>query len=162
MTDRPAVLFGQRLRNARERLGLTQKQIADLAYTTASGISQYESGLRTPRLDIALTIAHAAGFSLDGLGGIPEAPDGVHVRSMLDARGRPVEFAVSGGAVIIRAPVAELDGELAEEFAAFFVATARSAAVQAEIRATAAAEEMCLADCGAKTHDNHCRETTDA
>ncbi len=49
----------------RARSGLSQRQLAERAGTSAAAISQYESGRRQPRLDTLRRIVEAAGASLD-------------------------------------------------------------------------------------------------
>ena len=49
-------------RHARE---LTQHQLAELCATTQSAIARIESGLRPPRIDTLLRIAHALDCDLD-------------------------------------------------------------------------------------------------
>ncbi len=71
MPDRPAVLFGRQLRAARERLGLSQRELARRVHMTGPGLSGYESGQRMPPLDVALDLAKICGFSLDALNGEP-------------------------------------------------------------------------------------------
>lgn len=51
------------LRNARERLGLTQKQVADLIDGDQSAISRYENGNR-PDVDVAPKLAAVLGIPL--------------------------------------------------------------------------------------------------
>ena len=50
---------------ARERAGLTQRQLAELAGTSAAAICEYESGRRVPRVDTLERILAAAGARLD-------------------------------------------------------------------------------------------------
>lgn len=71
---------------------------------------------------------------------------------------------VPGGGVRLESAAAE---DFARAYTAACIEAARqagTAAAAAEFRA--AGEEMCLADCGARTHDNDCRtvsgETTNA
>ncbi len=67
MPDRLAVLFGRQLRAARERLGLSQRELARRVRMTGPGISGYETGTRMPPLDVALDLAKICGISLDAL-----------------------------------------------------------------------------------------------
>lgn len=50
---------------ARERAGLTQRQLAARAETSAAAICEYESGKRVPRVDTLERILAAAGARLD-------------------------------------------------------------------------------------------------
>lgn len=49
----------------RARSGLSQRELAERAGTSAAAISQYESGRRQPRLDTLRRIVEAAGALLD-------------------------------------------------------------------------------------------------
>lgn len=64
-----AVKFGERLRNARERRGLTQEQLAAMVGVAASRESEYESGHFTPHLEKAVKLAVALEVTLDELVG---------------------------------------------------------------------------------------------
>lgn len=57
--------MSKRLREARGRADMTQKQLADLAGIATSSVSAYEKGLKVPALDVAARIASALGVSLD-------------------------------------------------------------------------------------------------
>ena len=67
-------IFSLRLREARERKKLTQKQLADAAEITAASVSAYEKidGTKSPSIDIAIRLAKALGVSLDWLSGLPD------------------------------------------------------------------------------------------
>ena len=52
------------LREARERAGLTQKQLADRSGIAQSTISAYEAGKREPGLEALRKLLNAAGFDL--------------------------------------------------------------------------------------------------
>lgn len=166
MTDRPADLFGQRLRDARQRLGLSQKQMGARAGTSGPAISLYETAARTPPLDVALKLAKIAGISLDAVIWSDDGnPNGREMGSVLDTDGRPLAIGAARSAVTIGGH--HFDSYAIEDVARLIVAacwqaaaSARTDAERAEMRA--AAEEIRLADCGAATHDHHCRETTDA
>lgn len=51
------------LKVARKNAGLNQAQVAELAKTTQSAISKYESGEVIPSVDAAAAIAQALGMS---------------------------------------------------------------------------------------------------
>lgn len=51
--------ISERIRNAREKAGLTQKQLAEKAGIATITLQQYESGKRQPRLGILQNIAIA-------------------------------------------------------------------------------------------------------
>lgn len=64
--------LGKKLRQIREELGMSQRQIVDaLNYTAtplrASQISQYENGQREPTMMLVLAYARLAGISTDVL-----------------------------------------------------------------------------------------------
>jgi transcriptional regulator with XRE-family HTH domain len=61
--------FGERLRSARERRGLTQEQLAEMVGITASRESEYESGRFAPQLEKAAKLAVALEVTLDALVG---------------------------------------------------------------------------------------------
>lgn len=50
---------GDRLRDLREKAGLSQTQLAELANTTQTGITRYETGKREPPSDILERITKA-------------------------------------------------------------------------------------------------------
>lgn len=53
------------LAGARARAGLTQRELATLADTSAAAICEYESGKRVPRVDTLERVLAAAGARLD-------------------------------------------------------------------------------------------------
>ena len=66
-------MFDDRLRNARQRLGYTQRQVAEKAQINIASYSAYENDKSIPPLDIALRIADALETSLEVLCGRKEA-----------------------------------------------------------------------------------------
>lgn len=62
--------LGQRLQEQRTLRNLSQKQVALSVGVSASVISNYESGERTPSLEILLSLAHLFHCSSDYLLGI--------------------------------------------------------------------------------------------
>ncbi len=50
---------------ARDRAGLTQRQLADRSGTSAAAICEYEAGRRTPRVDTLERIVAATGAHLE-------------------------------------------------------------------------------------------------
>jgi putative transcriptional regulator len=54
-------LFGGRLKELRERAGLTQKQLADRAGISQRAVSHWEQGLREPSWSNVLALAGALG-----------------------------------------------------------------------------------------------------
>ncbi len=65
--------FGERLRQLRIEIKMTQKEFAELVGLTPSSISAYEKGNRVPDLDIAQKIAEKTNVSLDWLCGTETA-----------------------------------------------------------------------------------------
>lgn len=59
-----AVDFGVRVRLARERIGLTQEQLAEKLSTTQAAISGYENGIRRMYVTELPTLADALGVSI--------------------------------------------------------------------------------------------------
>ena len=62
-----AMRFGTNVKQIREVLGLSQRQVAERADTTGATISRIEAGLVSPSMDSACKIADALGVSLDRL-----------------------------------------------------------------------------------------------
>lgn len=56
-----AILFGERLRDRRKALGLTQAQLAEQTGITPAYISAVERGGANPTLDIMVKLAQAVG-----------------------------------------------------------------------------------------------------
>jgi transcriptional regulator with XRE-family HTH domain len=54
-------LFGARLKELRERAGLTQKELADRAGVSQRAVSHWEQGLREPSWSNVLALAGALG-----------------------------------------------------------------------------------------------------
>ncbi len=57
--------FGQRLKAARERAGMTQKELADAIGKSADTVATYEVGSRQPRLNDLPKIAEALEVPID-------------------------------------------------------------------------------------------------
>ncbi len=57
----PSVVFGVRLRQARDRLAITQEELATRAgideFSASARVSQYETGKHVPRYEIACRLA---------------------------------------------------------------------------------------------------------
>ena len=51
--------IGERIRQARKRAGLTQKQLGEVSGTSETTVKQYELGKRQPRIDQLQAIAAA-------------------------------------------------------------------------------------------------------
>jgi len=78
--------FSLRLREARERKKLTQKQLAELAGITAASVSAYEKldSAKSPSMEIAIQLAKALGVSLDWLAGIGDIQGGKENNEIID------------------------------------------------------------------------------
>ena len=60
--------FGEKLRILRKQRGMTLKELAEiLGYTTHSHISEFETGKRTPSLEVAIKISELFDVSVDQL-----------------------------------------------------------------------------------------------
>lgn len=66
-------IFGERLKQLREKKAVPQKEVAEAIGITAQTIMAYESGRRKPPLDIAVKLAKYFGASLDWLCGIEDS-----------------------------------------------------------------------------------------
>lgn len=66
--------FGERLKRAREKKGITAYILADLCDIPRSLVYDYETGKRIPRLDKAASMSGYLGVSLDYLAGLSEKP----------------------------------------------------------------------------------------
>lgn len=68
MTTRNAIpTLPDRLRELRDRAGLTQAALAGLVGTSQSALGSIEAGHRAPSLELSIRIAKALGVSLDTL-----------------------------------------------------------------------------------------------
>ncbi len=59
--------LGENIRKLREEKGLTQQQLADQLYVSRQTVCRWESGARTPDLDMAERIAEIFHISMDEL-----------------------------------------------------------------------------------------------
>jgi transcriptional regulator with XRE-family HTH domain len=69
MTEMNVMQFGDRLRLAREKAGLTQMDVASAMYTSQAMISRYESGSVMLKIDRVTEMADMYGVSIDWLCG---------------------------------------------------------------------------------------------
>ena len=58
---------GERIKAARKKAGMTQKELADKLGIPYQGISQYERGIRNPKIDTLVKIADILDVSTDYL-----------------------------------------------------------------------------------------------
>ena len=63
-------LFGQRIKQLRQELGLSQRDFAEKIGVTASALSAYEKGLKNPSVNVAINISSEFKVSLDWLCGL--------------------------------------------------------------------------------------------
>ena len=61
------VAIGARIKAARERVHLTQEQLAEIIDISPTHMSVIERGVKTPKLDSFVRIANALGVSTDAL-----------------------------------------------------------------------------------------------
>lgn len=62
-----AVYLGQKVRERREQIGMTQETLANTLDVTPLYVSAIENGRRLPSLPLFLTLANTLGSSLDDL-----------------------------------------------------------------------------------------------
>lgn len=61
------IAIGARIKVARERVHLTQEQLAEIIDISPTHMSVIERGVKTPKLDTFVRIANALGVSTDAL-----------------------------------------------------------------------------------------------
>ena len=61
------IAIGTRIKAARERVHLTQEQLAEIVDISPTHMSVIERGVKTPKLDTFVRIANALGVSTDAL-----------------------------------------------------------------------------------------------
>ena len=59
--------FGQKIRNRREELGYTQKELAERVHTTQPYVSRLERGHFNPSMQMIINIATSLNISVDYL-----------------------------------------------------------------------------------------------
>ena len=64
--------FAERLKMLRQELNLTQNQLAEETKISRSVISEWESGLKIPRLDSLIKLAEFFKCSIDYLAGLED------------------------------------------------------------------------------------------
>lgn len=96
--------FGRRLREERERLGLNQTELGDLADVKKNAQSNYEQGLRYPSADYLQRLAQAGADVLYILTGqrttgvlSPDEAALLAAFRAMDARGRAAALAMAAG-----------------------------------------------------------------
>ena len=83
--------FAGRLKQLREKAGLTQEQLAKQAGLSKGGIANLEQGIRAPAWETVQALASALGVSCEAFQVSP-APDATPV-----SRGRPRKTPAQGG-----------------------------------------------------------------
>lgn len=66
-------ILSKRIKELRQEKNLTQRQLAENANTTATSISAYEKGQKTPSIEVLCNIANALETSVDWLCGNTES-----------------------------------------------------------------------------------------
>ena len=61
------IAIGARIKAARERVHLTQEQLAEIVDISPTHMSVIERGVKTPKLDTFVRLANARGVSADAL-----------------------------------------------------------------------------------------------
>ena len=67
------LVFGQRIKQLRQGLHLSQRDFAKKIDVTASALSAYETGIKNPSVNVAINIATVFGISVDWLCGLRDA-----------------------------------------------------------------------------------------
>ncbi len=77
--------YGKRIKDARNKSGLTQKQLGERLGVSESAVAQYESGQRVPKVDTLQRIADALNIPLANLLGIATLIDGAYTQEEMKA-----------------------------------------------------------------------------
>ena len=80
------VAIGARIKAARERVHLTQEQLAEIIDISPTHMSVIERGVKTPKLDTFVRIANALGVSTDALLQDVVVPVNASIMAELSAR----------------------------------------------------------------------------
>lgn len=76
----------ERLKEARTNAKMTQTKLAKMCNVSQGTIANWESGLRTPDLEMIITLVNLLGVSADYLLGIDESPKSMYDASILFAK----------------------------------------------------------------------------
>lgn len=68
------LIFGQRIKQIRQEMNLSQRDFAEKIGITASALSAYENGIKNPSVNVAILIASTFKVSLDWLCGLRDEP----------------------------------------------------------------------------------------
>lgn len=78
-------LFSARIKNLRNKMGITQKDFADAVHITTATLSSYENDVKKPSLSVIVDIAERYTVSIDWLCGLSDKMDpGDKLRSYSD------------------------------------------------------------------------------
>jgi len=69
--------IGNRITLLRNRMGMTQKKLANLADITEASLSRYENGLREPKISTIIKLTKVLDCTVDYLVGKTDIKDGV-------------------------------------------------------------------------------------
>ena len=79
-----AKTFGRRIKEAREKKELNQKQLAEKLDITPQALSSYETGKKLPPMETTVNIAKELDISLDWLFGLPERSAQAEISTLAD------------------------------------------------------------------------------
>ena len=88
------VFFGEKIRNARTSLGLTQRQLAEQLGVSNTSISNWEKGLSRPDADMIQKLCDVLRLQPNDFYGANKTPDDVTRRPVSD---EDIKFALFGG-----------------------------------------------------------------
>lgn len=88
------VFFGEKIRNARKSLGLTQRQLAEQLGVSNTSISNWEKGLSRPDADMIQNLCSILRLQPNDFYGTNEAPGEAPRRQVSD---EDIKFALFGG-----------------------------------------------------------------
>lgn len=88
------VFFGEKIRNARKSLGLTQRQLAEQLGVSNTSISNWEKGLSRPDADMIQKLCDILRLQPNDFYGTNEAPGETTRRHVSD---EDIKFALFGG-----------------------------------------------------------------
>jgi len=89
-----SVFFGEKIRNARKSLGLTQRQLADKIGVSNTSISNWEKGLSRPDADLIQKLCQILCLQPNDFYGTNDAPAENSRRAVSD---EDIKFALFGG-----------------------------------------------------------------
>ena len=104
--------FMERLRAAREKRGLSQRELAARCGLGVNQINRYENGTNVPSVSVLMTLAHELNASFDYLLGVKDETHGVLEPAEMDVNEREVmdTFHREGWLGLIRLSTEKLSG----------------------------------------------------